>query len=90
MGYFKTDNVELRKMMTEKEIMTTKELAEKSGINRNTLAMVLKGRQQPSSEVMEKLVIALDIEPEKAGTIFFSQSLRNAKEPNQQGAGEVR
>lgn len=72
---FKTDYIELKKIMAEKEIKTVKELAEKSGVNRITLADVLKGKTQPSSDVMQKLVISLEIEPENAGRIFFSNSL---------------
>lgn len=77
-GEFKTDHIELRKIMVEKKYKTIKELSEKSGINRNTLAAVLDGEKQPSSDTMEKLVIALDIEPEKAGRIFFNRTLRTA------------
>ncbi len=77
-GEFKTDHIELRKIMVEKKYKTIKELSEKSGINRNTLAAVLDGEKQPSSDTMEKLVIALDIEPEKAGRIFFNRTLRSA------------
>ena len=75
---FKTDHIELRKIMAEKEINTIKELADKSGINRNTLAQVFKGEKQPSSDVMEKLVATLEIEPERAGRIFFSHNLLTA------------
>jgi transcriptional regulator with XRE-family HTH domain len=73
---FKTDYIELRKIMAEKEIKTTKELAEKSGINRNTLGDILNGKIQPSADVMERLVITLEIKPEKAGKIFFKDNLR--------------
>ena len=34
---YKTDYIEIKKIMAEKEIKTIKELAEKTGINRNTL-----------------------------------------------------
>lgn len=77
-GIFKTDTIELRKIMAEKEIKTTKELSERSGVNRNTLASVLNGSAQPSSDTMEKLVFALDMSPEKAGAVFFKLYLRNA------------
>ena len=77
-GLFKTDHIELKKIMAEKEIKTIKELSEKSGINRNTLAQVFDGKKQPSSDVMERIVITLDINPEKAGAIFFKRNLRNA------------
>lgn len=76
-GIFKTDNIELKKIMIEEEIKTTKELAEKSGINRNTLAGILNGKIQPSADAMQRLVATLKIEPEKAGNIFFNMNLRN-------------
>lgn len=75
-GEFKTDHIELKKIMIEKGYRTIKELSERSGINRNTLASVFNGEKQPSSDVMERLVITLEIEPEKAGRIFFSRNLR--------------
>lgn len=77
-GFFKTDHIELRKIMAEKEIKTIKELSEKSGVNRNTLSQIFNGEKQPSSDVMERLVMTLNIKPEKAGSIFFKQNLRNA------------
>ena len=67
---YKTDYIEIKKIMAEKEIKTIKELAEKTGINRNTLSNILN--------VMEKLVFSLEIPPEKAGRIFFSLILRTA------------
>ena len=76
-GELITDSIELQKIMIDKGYKTRKELSEKSGINRNTLAAVLDGKRQPSSDVMEKLVLTLEIEPAKAGIIFFSHNLRN-------------
>ena len=38
---YKTDYIEIKKIMAEKEIKTIKELAEKTGINRNTLSNIL-------------------------------------------------
>lgn len=75
---YKTDYIEIKKIMAEKEIKTIKELAEKTGINRNTLSNVLSGKIQPSSDIMEKLVFFLEIPPETAGRIFFSINLRTA------------
>lgn len=74
---YKTDIKEIKKIMIDRGIGTMTELSEKSGINRNTLSQVLSGESQPSSDVMDKLVSALNIEPEKAGHIFFSLNLRN-------------
>ncbi|MFR2896205.1 helix-turn-helix domain-containing protein [Hungatella sp.] len=71
---YKTDYIEIKKIMAEKEIKTIKELAEKTGINRNTLSNILNGKVQPSSDVMEKLVFSLEIPPEKAGRIFLALS----------------
>ena len=41
---YKTDYIEIKKIMAEKEIKTIKELAEKTGINRNTLSNILNGK----------------------------------------------
>jgi transcriptional regulator with XRE-family HTH domain len=74
---FKTNVIEIKKIMIEKGIDTITELSSKSGINRNTLSSVLSGDTQPSSEVMDKLVSTLEIDPKVAGSIFFSLNLRN-------------
>ena len=46
---YKTDYIEIKKIMAEKEIKTIKELAEKTGINRNTLSNILKCSPRPTS-----------------------------------------
>ena len=74
----RTDTVALKKIMVENGIDTILELSERTGVHRNTLGKVLDGTIQPSSEVMDKLVSGLEIEPERAGKIFFAISLRNA------------
>lgn len=78
MRRYKTDIIELRKLMAEKGIKTILELSEKSGINRNTLGKILDGTIQPSSDAMDRLVYTLEIHPEKAGKIFFMIDLRTA------------
>lgn len=78
MEAFITDTVALKKLMIDNNIKTTKELSEKSGVNRNTLAQILNGKAQPSAEVMQKLVLCLGIEPHAAGAIFFVRNLRRA------------
>lgn len=77
MRKYETDVVELRKIMAEKGINTIVGLSELTGVNRNTLGKVLDGTVQPSSEVMDRLVSGLEIEPERAGYIFFKLYLRN-------------
>lgn len=78
MAKFTTDTVALKKLMIDNNIKTTKELSDRSGVNRNTLAKVLDGKMQPSTEVMQKLIVCLNIEPSAAGTIFFVMNLRRA------------
>lgn len=73
-----TNTNELKKLMIDNEIKTIKELSEKTGVNRNTLAQVMNGKIQPSSEIMSQLVIVLNMEPQKAGEIFFDRNLRGA------------
>ena len=72
----KTDTVAIKKLMIENGCGTVSELAEKTGINRNTLAKVLNGQTQPTSYVMYKLVDIFQIAPEEAGAIFFAPNLR--------------
>jgi transcriptional regulator with XRE-family HTH domain len=74
---YKTDTKALRKLMVEKDINTITELSEKTGLSRDTISRVLRGRKQPSAHVMDRLVSVLEICPEKAGTIFFNHDLRN-------------
>lgn len=66
-----TDIVALKKIMVEKELDKISELARISGVNRTTLGNVLRGKAQPSAEVMNKLIDTLAIPPNKAGEIFF-------------------
>jgi transcriptional regulator with XRE-family HTH domain len=73
---FKTDIKAIKTQMVKKDIGTITELAEKTGISRNTISGVLNGKIQPSAEIMGKLIFTLDIKPEVAGAIFFSTDLR--------------
>lgn len=74
---YKTDIIELKKLMVENGLDKIIDLSEASGIDRNTLSKVVGGDIQPSSLVMDKLVSTLNIEPEIAGKIFFTQNLRS-------------
>lgn len=78
MATLTTDTAALKKLMIDNNIKTTKELSERSGVNRNTLAKVLDGKTQPSTDVMQKLILCLHIEPMAAGAIFFVMNLRHA------------
>lgn len=56
-------------------IESIEQLSEISGVNRATTADVVKGRSYPSSMVMEKLKVALNLTSEEAGKIFFKEKL---------------
>lgn len=74
---YKTDIIELKKAMIEAGLDKIIDLAEASGVDRNTISKILSGEIQPSSNVMERFVIALRLPPERAGLIFFNPNLRN-------------
>lgn len=78
MRKYRTDTVALKKAMVDVGIKTTIQLSKQTGINRNTLSLILRGIVQPSAEVMDRLVDVLKIDPEAAGRIFFGTDLRTA------------
>ena len=75
---YSVDTVELKKAMAEKEIKNIEEFAEKSGVGRDTLSGVVRGKIRPSTAVMDKIVTTLEMEPERAGRVFFAKNLRIA------------
>jgi len=72
------DTVELRKEMAEHGITTIGQLADISGVDRNTVSKVLNCKCRPSTSVMEKIASSLNLQPCRAGAIFFKPDLRNA------------
>lgn len=77
MGEYKVDIIELKKTMVEQNLDKIIDLSNASTVDRNTLSKILNGNVKPSTTVIEKLMSALHIPPERAGKIFFSQNLRN-------------
>lgn len=75
---FSTDVIALKKIAVDRHLDRISDLSKASGVNRNTLGMILNGKAQPSSDVMYKLISALQIPPEEAGCIFFSSNLHTA------------
>lgn len=71
------DVVELKKIMVEQGLDKIIDLSNASTIDRNTLSKILSGETKPSTTVIEKLMVTLEIPPEKAGVIFFNMNLRN-------------
>lgn len=72
MDELKTDVIALKKIMVEKGFENAKELSQKSGINPSLLGKILNGQIQPSTYMMSKLVVALEIDSNIASNIFFS------------------
>ena len=72
---YRVDVVELKKIMVEQNLDKIVDLSAASTVDRNTLSKVISGDVKPSTTVIEKLMSALHIPPEKAGTIFFSINL---------------
>ena len=74
---YRVDVVALKKIMVEQNLDKIVDLSAASTVDRNTLSKIISEDIKPSTTVIEKLMSALHIPPEKAGTIFFSQILRN-------------
>lgn len=72
---YKIDTNELRKLMIDKGINSITELSEKSGVGRDTLSRLMRGKIKPSFGVILKIANALEMSPETAGRIFFYHEL---------------
>ena len=78
---YSIDIKELKKAMIDADLDNIQKLSDKSGVDRNTIASTLNGTRFPSSAVMQRLAVALDLEPDRAGKIFFAPQLTsNASE----------
>lgn len=75
---FEVDTRRLRMEMAAAGVNNITELSELTGVNRNTIADVIKGTAYPSSMVMAKIVKALGIGAETAGEIFFKEKLTDS------------
>lgn len=75
------DVKEFKKAMIDADLDSIQKLAEKSGVDRNTISFLINGKTLPSTEVMRKLATALELPSERAGRIFFATKLTsNASE----------
>lgn len=68
---YKVDVIELKKIMVEQKLDKIVDLSKVSSVDRNTLSKILNDEIKPSTTVIEKLMSALNIPPERAGRIFF-------------------
>lgn len=69
---YHVDVKELKKAMIDAGLDSIAQLSEKTHINRNTLSDILNEKSYPSSDVMNRLAVALNLPPEKCGSIFFA------------------
>lgn len=69
------DTAKLRYYMEKSGYKTISALTTASGVNRNTLSDIMSGKSLPSSHVMNRLIVSLNIPVEEAGAIFFSEKL---------------
>lgn len=77
MRHYRTDTIALRKLMIDAGFNTISELAKASKIDRTPLGKIINGKAQPSADQMDKLVMALNMNPITAGSVFFAENLRN-------------
>ena len=68
---YTVDTIELRKVMVDCGYNKIGQLAEESGVDRNTIGGILSGKIRPSSNIIEKVSIALGLDGEDIGRIFF-------------------
>ena len=54
---------------------TISSLSEKIGVNRNTLSSYIKNPESFPYEIINRIVIALNLNAEEANTIFFALQL---------------
>lgn len=54
-------------------------LAEEIEVDRDTISNILNGKSKPSYAVMNALYFGLNLNPEEASEIFFSENLRKKK-----------
>ena len=72
---YQVDTIALRKAMLDKEFTTIEALSNASGVNRNTVGDILNGKIRPTSTVIEKISMTLELDGSAIGRIFFSQKL---------------
>lgn len=74
---YQVDVTELKKEMLECGISKNYELAKASGVGKETIGKILKGKYKPSYLIIVKIANALHFSPEKTGKIFFACNLLN-------------
>ena len=70
------DTVEIKKRMAENQIDSIADLELITGVNRNTLSKVIRGKSYPSAHVIGGIAYSLHMTSEDIGRIFFCQKLK--------------
>jgi transcriptional regulator with XRE-family HTH domain len=60
------------RVLRKQKGFTQEELADRAGINRNYVGQIEREEKSPTVDLLERLVLALDVEPE----VFFVRSKR--------------
>lgn len=69
------DGKYIRHKMIELGINSYTELAELSGVDRNTISNVIENKFRPNAATMDKLYKTLKLTPEEGGRVFFGNEL---------------
>lgn len=77
--HFAVDTIELKKRMVERGVEKICDLSASSGVSRPTLRTILSGKTQPSTEVINRLAVTLQLSPSEVGTIFFNNNLHKGE-----------
>ena len=72
---YTVDSAALRKAMIDNNMLTIDTLSNESGVNRNTISAILDNKSRPSSSVIDKLALALRLDGNDIGRIFFVPKL---------------
>ena len=69
------DTAKLRYYMAKGGCRSAADLVKVTGVNRNTISGVMNGTVLPSSDVMDKIIVGLNIPLSEAGGVFFAKKL---------------
>ncbi len=72
---YEVDTIELQKRMLDKGLKTIKQMADATGLSRDTVSDIINSKVKPGAIAMYAFANVLDLEPEALGRIFFKRSV---------------
>ena len=72
---YEVDCKELKKLMIDHDIENNTIFAEKTGVDRNTIARIFDGKILPTYRVIESIAKVLKMDSQQIGSIFFKQKV---------------